>query len=476
MARRPVLSIEKLKDLGAEKLAQLVLDETERNAGFRRQIKAALAGQSGPNAIAKVIDRRLSGLERAKSFVELDRARTFRDDLRSLIDTVMSELGPAAPALAIDRLLRFIATEELVFERVDDSSGHIQDVYYQAISGVGELTARLGGAEAQLLPEKIMARLGEGEYGYLVDVTNAVVPHLPMETLSLWDAELSGAIAERQAEEVKQASDLRFHSMTSRWSEMRQTIATARGDIDLFVALEAGKHTYMQDTLGTAGRLLEAGRAAEALEWVRKPGKASLGRTNADMAPQRVSLEARILGALGNEALAKSRLWTCFEETLSADALRVFLKLLPEFEDIEAEERAYELALKHANTDAALRFFLAWPRLDLAAELIVAHRSHWDGRVWHFLSEVAGLVEHDHPLAATILYRALLDDILKGARSKAYSHAARYLHRLELLSEETDEPLPDGMANHQTYLAELRSNHPRKVGFWRTVDDDGGVH
>ncbi|MBW4982740.1 hypothetical protein KZZ07_09325 [Mameliella sp. CS4] len=47
MARKPALSTDKLKDLGAEKLAQLVLDEAERNAGFRRQVKAALAGRLG---------------------------------------------------------------------------------------------------------------------------------------------------------------------------------------------------------------------------------------------------------------------------------------------------------------------------------------------------------------------------------------------------------------------------------------------
>lgn len=120
MARKPALTIDKLKDLGADKVAQLVLDEAERNAGFRRQVKAALVGKNGPEAIAKLIDRRLSGLARAKSFIEWDKARAFAEDLRSLINTITSELGPAAPALATDRLLRFIATHEQVFERVDD--------------------------------------------------------------------------------------------------------------------------------------------------------------------------------------------------------------------------------------------------------------------------------------------------------------------------------------------------------------------
>lgn len=159
MNRKSALSADKLKDLGADKLAQLVLEEAERNAGFRRQVKAALAGQTGPEAIAKLIDRRLSGLERAKSFIDWDKARAFRDDLRSLTGTITSELGPASPALAVDRLLRFIATHEQVFERVDDSSGSIQDVYYQAISDTDDLAAKLSGPEADLLPGKIMAAL-----------------------------------------------------------------------------------------------------------------------------------------------------------------------------------------------------------------------------------------------------------------------------------------------------------------------------
>lgn len=128
MARKPILNADSLKELGADKLARLVLDQTERDAGFRRRVSAALAEKSGPAAIATLIDRRLSGQERARSFVDRDRARAFRDDLQSVVDTVVSELGPASPALAVDRLLRFIVTHSSVFERIDDSSGSVQDV------------------------------------------------------------------------------------------------------------------------------------------------------------------------------------------------------------------------------------------------------------------------------------------------------------------------------------------------------------
>lgn len=461
MARKPALS--------TDKLAQLVLDEAERNAGFRRQVKAALAGKSGPEAIAKLIDRRLSGLARAKSFIEWDKARAFADDLRSLTDTITSELGSAAPALAIDRLLRFIATHEQVFERVDDSSGRVQDVYYQAIHATGDLAPSLPVPEVDALPEKIMTALGESTHGYLADVTEAVATHLPQDSLARWDDELKDAISERQAEEAVRKSDDWFYSMTSQWAAMRQILASARGDLDLLIALELKKKPHMQDTLGIAAQLLDIGRSAEALEWVRKPGRRTFDEADDDLSPERVSLEARILDATGDRSAAQALRWRCFEARLSADILREHLKRLPDFEDIEAEDRALVFALEKTEPEVALQFFLDWPRLDLAAQLITMHRHHWDGGDWHILPKVADLLEHDHPLAATILYRALLDSILDRARSKAYGHGAKYLGKLGLLAGEADQIHPSGMVSHATYLAKLKTAHLRKSGFWARV-------
>lgn len=468
MARKPSLSIEKLTELPAQKLAQLVLDEAERNAGFRRQVKAALAAKSGPEGIAKLIDRRLSGLERAKSFIEWDKARAFRDDLQSLTDTIEAELAPAAQDMAMDRFIRFIATHERVFERVDDSSGHVQDVYYLAIISAGKLAAQLSTSEAALLPDKIMARLGETTHGYLADLTKAIAPHLPQSTLARWDAELDAAIAQRKIDEGKTSTDRWHYSMTSQWSEMRQTLAEARGDIDLLIALESAKKPHMQDVQGMAERLLTAGRADEALEWVRKPGSRVKGQDDA-LSPSRVQIEASILEALNDKTAAQALRWQCFESRLSADILRDYLKNLPDFDDIEAETRALQYGLSHQVPELALRFYLDWPRLDLAAQVILQHHSHWDGGLWHSLPKTAETLEHEHPAAATILYRALLDDILKAARSKAYGHGAKYLGKLALLAEAADPNLPEGVVAHEAYVAELRKNHGRKSGFWGRV-------
>jgi hypothetical protein len=73
-------------------------------------------------------------------------------------------------------------------------------------------------------------------------------------------------------------------------------------------------------------------------------------------------------------------------------------------------------------------------------------------------------------LAASILYRALLNDILARARAKAYGHAARHLAKLNRLSNRiSSEVLPAGMDDHQAYCDALRKNHGRKTAFWSRV-------
>jgi hypothetical protein len=65
-------------------------------------------------------------------------------------------------------------------------------------------------------------------------------------------------------------------------------------------------------------------------------------------------------------------------------------------------------------------------------------RAEWEGHHNEVLLAAAEILVAGHPVAATILYRALLDDILNLARSSAYGHAARYLEKLDALAAHGD--------------------------------------
>jgi hypothetical protein len=454
------LSLENLVALGAEKLAQLVLDQTRANAPFRKRVNAALVGARGAEAVAALIDRRLAALEKARSMVAWEKEKEFATDLSATVETIVKELAAADAGLAIERLLRFINTHATVFERIDDSGGRIQDVYWRAAQAAPELATELPEEKRAALVKPLTKSLGVDTHGLGAEVAIALAPLLPEPALAAFDRSLKG-----------EGDDDRYISV-------RQTLAEARGDLDQYLALEAQRSEWSQNPLRAAEKLLAAGRLDEALSWARRKHRGGFAyATAADIADgqikrphdlQRVNLEARILEAQGDRAAAQTLRWQAFETTLDPGVLRDFLKKLGDFEEDDAIERAFAHAEASRQIYTALAFFIAWPRLDRAAKLVLANVSQWDGRHYGALSDAAVALEDKFPLASSILYRALLDDILARGKSQAYGHGARYLAKLESLAAE----IPDwgGIDNHIAYALSLQKGHGRKYGFWSLTE------
>src|ERR1700738_3360497 len=161
MARQPTLNEEALVKLGSEKLARLVSGEAKRNAAFRKLVAAALAATKGPAAVAAIIDKRLAGLDRAKAFVDWEKAKAFTADIAATLATITGELASADPDAAVDRLprvpvdrlVRFLSTADRVFERIDDSNGRLQNVYHAAAAALPDLVGRLDKADKASIPD-----------------------------------------------------------------------------------------------------------------------------------------------------------------------------------------------------------------------------------------------------------------------------------------------------------------------------------
>lgn len=460
MARKAALSVDTLSALGAERLAQIILDETEANPAFRKRVNAALASVKGPDAVAKLIDRRLSALERARAMIGWEKERAFAEDLDATVVTILKELAPISPIHAVERLLRFIATHGGVFDRIDDSGGRIQDVYRRAGEAMPDLVAQLPPAQRAQIPQMMDGCLTTDTHGLAGTVAVSVVPHLPPEALAAWDKRLTQSTRDPR-----------------RTIPIRQAIADARGDIDGYLALEAMNPVWQQNPLRVAERLLAANRLTEALEWVRKERKRGLmvatladiadGRIRSYDTRDKVRLEARILEALKDRPAAQALRWSTFEATLDPEILRDYIAKLDDFLEFDEMDKAFAVAANSPDIYSALTFLLEWPSLDRAAQLVIDRRTDWDGRNYDVLGQAATTLEERFPLAATVLYRALIDDILKRGKSPAYGHAARYLAVLEALSGllPTDAPIE----SHTDYHAALKTGHGRKHGFWSLV-------
>ena len=66
-------------------------------------------------------------------------------------------------------------------------------------------------------------------------------------------------------------------------------------------------------------------------------------------------------------------------ETLSEHSLRKYLKLLPDFDDIEAEEQALDIAEKYSCLITAINFLLSWPAPAHAAKIAEIRAAELDG-------------------------------------------------------------------------------------------------
>jgi hypothetical protein len=239
-------------------------------------------------------------------------------------------------------------------------------------------------------------------------------------------------------------------------------IADAEGDVDAFIATHTPQARSLPAVAAEiAARLLAANRAEAAL--------AALDAASLDAWVPDEWQDARLaaLEALNRPDEAQASRWQSFSRTLAIPPLRAYLKRLPDFEDIEAEDRAMAFALAYPNATLALWFLTLWPALSLAAKLVQDRSEELDGDQYEILTPAAEALADKYPLAAVRVLRRLIDFTLTKGRSSRYGHAARHLAecaRLDAMIADYGSSLP-----HSTYLARLRSEHPRKSSFWVEV-------
>ena len=103
----------------------------------------------------------------------------------------------------------------------------------------------------------------------------------------------------------------------------------------------------------------------------------------------------------------------------------------------------------------------------MAAELALTRTDELDGDHYDVLTPAADELETEHPLAATLLRRALIDFALDKGRSSRYRHTARHFMACENLAKSIDDFGP--FETHEVYQARLKAAHRRKLSFWDLI-------
>ena len=478
MASKKALNAKNLETLGAARLAEIMIEIAEGDAEAKRHLRLELAGAHSSSAATSEIRKRLSIIARSRSFVEWDKIGKLIKDLELQRSAIIRHVSKDDPAEAMELMWRFVALASSVFERSDDGSGQLIDVFHTAVDDLGEL-AVAANPEPEELADQVYNTLIKNDYGqydYLIS----------SKTTSLGDKGLNylkKRIVTLSDEPVPKPDpgDREIVSWGSggpgyadEYGERRREstvnlalleIADALGDVDGFIAqTSATARTVPAVAADIAGRLMEAGRLDEAWAAVDAVDKDKQGWIPFEWE----NMKIKVLVALGREEEAKQFQWAFFERSLNASHLRSYLKRLPDFDDMEAEEIALEHALHYSSVHQSLEFLMAWPSFDKAAELVVTRSVELDGTHYEILTHAADELMAKHPLASTLLRRALIDFALEKARSKRYKYAALHLQDCETLSRSIEDF--GSFETHDNYQRRLMSEHRRKSMFWELVD------
>ena len=176
MASRKTLNAKNLEALGAERLAELLIEISRGNAAAQRRLRLELAGAASPADMAQEIRKRLTAIARSRSFVDWHQRKALVADLETQRQAI-AQVAKVDAAEALDLLWRFMALASSIFHRCDDSSGSVMAVFQAACCDLGDI-AKTANVAPNELAEQTYRALIENEYGQYDGLIEVLAPAL----------------------------------------------------------------------------------------------------------------------------------------------------------------------------------------------------------------------------------------------------------------------------------------------------------
>ena len=443
-ARR--LSPANIEALGAERLSALLLELSESQPALKRRLRMELSAEIGAAALAEEIDKRLTMIAGSRAKISWRKRPDFILDLHVLRRMIAGRLADLDAGMAVRRLWTLLGLSDSLAERVKDPKGELADMFSAAAADMATLAGRappdiaLAGEVADMLfvgAANWSERIGLALSGFGRPFAGAVL------------AELRARIAARPA--LKPSA------------RVIRAVADAAGDVDAFLDTVPGTLRHDPGTAAALGRrLLAAGRFDEALAALqagdpRNRQRGLDGRPDPAAEPwYEIWIEA--LEQTGETLTAQAERWAAFERSLSPDMLRRFLKGLPDFDDVIAADRAFEIAAEHRSFREGLAFLMEWPALPEAAAMIADRAEEVEGDPAD-LTTWAARLDARYPRAALILLRAAITALWSVPRTRG--DAEPLAEEAEGLARRIDL---DGLETHEAFALRLTA---RRTGGWR---------
>ncbi len=421
-----------------------------------------------PAAFAKAILKRIQSISRGRKFIDYHMNQSFARDLYSIVVDIEAGLLDTSPKHAFDLVTKFLATANKVYNRSDDSSGNIGDIYQSAV--LLWLTAAKNWKDTTPAGAKINWR--ERVYDLYCDNDYAVYDLLlPNSAILLSHDELT-KLAWRYESELRQALKApeekeHFNLLALNCSIALRSVAKSLKDSALYerATLIYSPTPNDLEKQNLIKMHLQFNQLDEALRWLNAPWEKRFEH-------DRLRLLDKVYGQKGDARALKQTRYQIYLSDKTYSSFTHYFECLNENEKQNAKMQAIQLAekMREPSYDIAVNIdlLLRLNEVQRAQKLVLANPQQMANVFYDCLLKLAKQFEEQQCwLAATTCYRSLLWDILNQARYKAYTHAARYYKKLALISKHIKQYTP--LEEHEEFIKRLNEKHGRKSSFWQRV-------
>jgi tetratricopeptide (TPR) repeat protein len=441
---------DRLTSLGADVLADALLLLARDDDRVRATVERLVANSD------ESLGRYAAGLahlrRQSRSFYTRGQSWAFSRELEDLLaDLAKAEPDPRT---GVTMIARFFEHDRHAFEKCDDSDGNVGDVFRGTAC---DLFVRYASSceDKAFVAATMLALVADDDYGVRDRLFDRAAEFLPERTM-------------RDMVETLWAKGTAPGDQTHR-QELRLVEDLARQLKDAQLFEKARRLSWKNLNAAACHDIAEvyflAGDAAIALDWLKRVDEADTFH-----ARERRALEMRIHKRLGNRDAEAALAWGAFRDARSAESLESLLAVIGHDQrDRVIAESADEIARGERFDLVGLMFLTEVRRLDEAEAHVLKHVASLDGGFYDWLLPVAQTFESSgKELAAVLLYRSLLDSILRRGQTKTYPHGVKYLRKLDELALGVVDWR--GFPTHAEYKSAVRAAHAQKRSFWGRYD------
>lgn len=247
-------------------------------------------------------------------------------------------------------------------------------------------------------------------------------------------------------------------------------LATAIGETEYAEAIEKTYNRVRSDSeiLDIAQNHYDRGDDETALKWLNE-----MEGNGAERELQRSELLLNILRKCGKKKDLKRALTENLMLCRRIETLEELVKLVGEDKREWFMSRAAARILKTEEKALPedLLFLVSTGMAGHAEKYILRHMPEWQGREIgqkDLLACALLMKTNKHHLAASLVYRQLVMQILDGGQNSAYKRAAEYMRTLDELAGAVSSWKK--FEQHPAFIDRLRHLHGRKKAFWQHVE------